>query len=100
MMYEEIDYNKFYRLIGDNIKKIRKEHKDSQEALAEKIDMSRGFISQVASPRLTGIGVSLDTQLRICIVYNIDIREFFVGFGKLINVKNNPNIEIEEYVNN
>lgn len=99
-MYEEIDYNSFYRLIGDNIKKIRMEHKDSQEDLAEKIDMSRGFISQVESPELTGIGVSLDTLLRICIVYNVDIREFFLGFEKLINIKNNPNIEIKEYVNN
>ena len=33
-MYEEIDYNKFYRLIGDNIKRVRMEHKDSQEAFA------------------------------------------------------------------
>lgn len=99
-MYEEIDYNKFYRLIGDNIKKIRMDHNDSQEAFAEKIDMSRGFISQIESPGLTGIGVSLDTLLKICIVYNVDIREFFDGFEKLINIKNNPNIEIKEYVNN
>ncbi len=99
-MYEEIDYNKFYRLIGDNIKKIRMDHNDSQEAFAEKIDMSRGFISQIESPGLTGIGVSLDTLLKICIVYNVDIREFFDGFEKLINIKNNPNIEVKEYVNN
>lgn len=99
-MYEEIDYNSFYRLIGDNIKRIRMEQKDSQETLAEKIDMSRGFLSQVESPGLKGIGVSLDTLFRICIVYNVDIREFFLGFEKLINIKNNPDIEIKEYVNN
>ena len=99
-MYEEIDYNSFYRLIGDNIKRIRMENKDSQETFAEKIDMSRGFLSQVESPELKGIGVSLDTLYRICIVYNVDIRELFLGFEKLINIKNNPNIEIKEYVNN
>ena len=99
-MYEEIYYNKFYRLIVDNIKKIRMDHNDSQEVLAEKIDMSRGFISQVESPGLTGIGVSLDTLFRICIVYNIDIRIFFDGFEKLINIKNNQNTEVKEYVNN
>lgn len=76
------------------------DHNDSQEAFAEKIDMSRGFISQIESPGLTGIGVSLDTLLKICIVYNVDIREFFDGFEKLINIKNNPNIEVKEYVNN
>lgn len=99
-MYEEIDYNSFYRLIEDNIKRIRMENKDSQEAFAEKIDMSRGFLSHVESPGLKGIGVSLDTLYKICIVYNIDIREFFLGFDKLINIKNTPNIEIKEYVNN
>ena len=99
-MYEKIDYNSFYRLVGDNIKRIRMEHNDSQETFAEKIDMSRGFLSQVESPGLEGIGVSLDTLFKICIVYNVDIREFFLGFEKLINIKNNPNIEIKEYVNN
>lgn len=99
-MYEKIDYNAFYRIIGDNIKRVRMEHKDSQEAFAEKIDMSRGFLSQVESPGLKGIGVSLDTLFKICIVYNVDIREFFLGFEKLINIKNNPNIEVKEYVNN
>lgn len=87
-MYEKIDYNAFYRIIGDNIKRVRMEHKDSQEAFAEKIDMSRGFLSQVESPGLKGIGVSLDTLFKICIVYNVDIREFFLGFEKLINIKN------------
>lgn len=86
-MYEKIDYNAFYRIIGDNIKRVRMEHKDSQEAFAEKIDMSRGFLSQVESPGLKGIGVSLDTLFKICIVYNVDIREFFLGFEKLINIK-------------
>ena len=99
-MYEKIDYGAFYRIIGDNIKRIRMEQRDSQEAFAEKIDMSRGFISQVESPGLEGIGVSLDTLFKICIVYNVDIREFFKGFEKLINIKNNPNIEVKEYVNN
>lgn len=96
-MYEEIDYNSFYRLIGDNIKRIRIMHKDSQEAFAEKIDMSRGFISQVESPGLKGIGVSLDTLFRVCIVYDVDIREFFDGFEKLLKKKKNEN---KEYVNN
>ena len=83
-MFDELDYTKFYHLIGNNLKKIRIEHHDSQEKFAEKIDMSRGFISQIESPGLTGVGVSLDTLFKICIVYNIDIREFFVGFEKFI----------------
>ncbi len=79
--------NDFYRLIGDNIKKTRLEHKDSQETLAEKIDMSRGFLSQIESPGLC-VGVSLDTLFKICITYNVDIRDLFNGFEEFLN-KNN-----------
>ena len=83
-MFDELDYTKFYHLIGDNLKKIRIEHHDSHEKFAVESDMCRGFISQIESPGLTGVGVSLDTLFKICIVYNIDIREFFVGFEKFI----------------
>lgn len=82
--------NEFYRLIGDNIKKTRLEHKDSQETLAEKIDMSRGFLSQIESPGLC-VGVSLDTLFKICMTYNIDIRDLFNGFEELLNKNNSSN---------
>ena len=80
--------NDFYRLIGDNIKKARTEHNDSQEVLAEKIDMSRGFLSQIESPGLC-VGVSLDTLFKICMIYNIDIRDLFNGFENFVDNKNN-----------
>jgi len=69
----------FYNLIGRNIKRIRTEHGDSQEKLAEKIGLSRTFISYLESERTT-TGVSLDTIFLIADLYNIHINEFFEGY--------------------
>lgn len=84
-MFDKINYNDFYRIIGDNIKKIRCKNNDTQEQLAEKLDMSRGFISQIESKGLKGVGVSLDTLLKISIIYNIDIRDLFAGYENIIH---------------
>ena len=69
----------FYNLIGQNLKKIRKEFGDSQEKLAEKINMSRGFISHLESSKVD-TGVSIDTLFNIAKEYNMDIRNFFNGY--------------------
>ncbi len=71
---ENID--EFYKTIGQNIKKVRMEVHETQEQFAEKLDMSRGFISQLESPNLN-VGVSLDTLFIISQKYNVDIRRFF-----------------------
>lgn len=69
----------FYNLIGKNLRNIRTNAKESQESLADRIDMSRGFISQIESPGVD-TGVSLDTLFNIACELNIDIRTFFEGY--------------------
>ena len=76
----------FYDLIGKNLKRIRKDKNDSQEKMSEKLNMSRGFISQLEADSVK-VGVSLDTLFNICKLYNIDIREFFDGFEKFLTNK-------------
>ncbi len=71
---ENID--EFYKTIGQNIKKVRMRAHETQEQFAEKLDMSRGFISQLESPNLN-VGVSLDTLFIISQKYDVDIRTFF-----------------------
>lgn len=74
-----------YNLIGKNLKKIRTEKlKITQEQLAEKINLTRGFISHIESEKVEK-GVSLDTLFWISQEYNIDIREFFSGYEKLLS---------------
>lgn len=74
-------YN-LYNLIGKNLTIVRKEHKDTQEQLAEKIDKTRGFISHLEAPGVD-TGVSIDTLFLIATTYNIDIRRFFDGYEEL-----------------
>ena len=69
----------FYNLIGKNIKRVRQEHGDTQEKLAEKIGMSRAFISYLESPGID-TGVSLDTIFLISNLYNVHVNEFFKGY--------------------
>ena len=83
----------FYNLIGRNIKKVRKEHGDSQEKLAEKLDMSRGYISQVEGQGID-TGLSLDLLYNISQLYEIDIRTLLDGYEKFL-----PKNNIKELIN-
>ena len=77
-----------FSLVGTNMKNIRKEIIGvSQEKLAEEINMSRSFISQIESPNVD-TGVSLDTLFYLAQKYNFDIRRFFDGYEKLMDDKN------------
>ena len=77
-----------FNLIGKNMKIIRKEVIGmSQEKLAEDVDMSRSFLSQIESPNVD-VGVSLDTLLFLAQKYNFDIRKFFDGYENLMVKKN------------
>jgi len=37
-MYNDYNYDNFYRLIRDNLKRIRLKNNDTQESLAKKLD--------------------------------------------------------------
>lgn len=77
-----------FNLIGKNMKIIRKEVIGmSQEKLAEDVDMSRSFLSQIESPNVD-VGVSLDTLFFLAQKYNFDIRKFFDGYENLMVKKN------------
>jgi len=77
-----------FNLVGQNMKNIRKDIiGTSQEKLAEEINMSRSFISQIESPNVD-TGVSLDTLFYLAQKYNFDIRKFFDGYEKLMDDKN------------
>lgn len=76
-----------FSLIGKNMKIIRKEVIGmSQEKLAEDVDMSRSFLSQIESPNVD-VGVSLDTLFFLAQKYNFDIRKFFDGYEELMDNK-------------
>lgn len=81
------DTYELFNLIGKNMKNIRKDIiGTSQEKLAEDVDMSRSFISQLESPNVD-VGVSLDTLFFLSQKYNFDIRKFFDGYEELMKTK-------------
>lgn len=80
-----------FNLIGKNMKTIRTEIiGKSQEKMAEEIDMSRSFLSQIESPNVE-VGISLDTLFYIAQKYNFDIRKFFDGYEELMSNNDNKN---------
>lgn len=65
-----------FRLIGARIKETRKEAEKTQEWLAEQIDVSVGYISQIER----GITkISLETLSEICTVLNGDLSYLVAG---------------------
>ncbi len=68
--------NMDYKLIGDRIRQKRKEKGLTQDKLAERLDVSIGYVSQVER----GITkISLDLLARICAELICDIAELVTG---------------------
>ena len=80
--YSREDINK---IIGNNIRYIRKSNKLSQEKFAEQVDLSPQFVSDIER----GIeGISLITAIKICNTMNCSP---LVLFANLIEFKNYNN---------
>jgi transcriptional regulator with XRE-family HTH domain len=76
-MMKILDENDVCVDLGKNIKKYRSRNAWSQEQLAEKIDISATFLSNVETGRAW---ISAKTIARLCNVFKIDIYElFFMG---------------------
>lgn len=64
----------YHSIISDNIKKLRTKEKMSQEALAEKLNCSREFISRVENKKER---ISLNMMLKIAKLFNINPSSLF-----------------------
>ena len=70
---EDMGMNIDYKLIGERIKRVRKSRNMTQEIMAEKLNVSIGYVSQVER----GITkISLDLLGAISAILNYDIAEF------------------------
>lgn len=74
-MFNRNDENYVYELVSKNIKKIRKSKGLTQEQLAEKMDYSTQFISNIESKNHQTF--SLGTLWRLALVLDIDITLLF-----------------------
>ncbi len=74
-MFNKNDENYIYDLVSKNIKKQRKLKKLTQKELAEKMNYSTQFISNIESKNHQTF--SLGTLYRIALVLDIDIAKLF-----------------------
>lgn len=71
-----VDENYVYFLVGQNLRRIRKEKGITQEKLSELSTYSLGFIMNIESAKYLQT-FSLGTIWQFAQVLNVDIREFF-----------------------
>ncbi|MFV0249748.1 MAG: helix-turn-helix domain-containing protein [Bacilli bacterium] len=74
-MFDRTNENFVYELVSKNIKKQRQLKGWTQEELADKINYSTQFISNIESKNLQTF--SLGTLWRIALVLEVDIATFF-----------------------
>ena len=74
-MFKRNDENYVYELVSKNIKEIRKSKGLTQEQLANKMDYSTQFISNIESKNHQTF--SLGTLWRLALVLDIDIADLF-----------------------
>lgn len=75
-MFDRNNENYIYEIVSKNIKKQRKLKGLTQEQLAQKINYSTQFISNIESKNHQTF--SLGTLWRIALILEIDIKELFV----------------------
>lgn len=64
----------YHKIIAENLKALRKEHKLSQEKMAEKVGCSREFISRVEHHKEK---ISLKMLLKISYIFKRNPEAFF-----------------------
>ena len=75
------------KVLGQNVKDIRKSLNLTQEEFAEKLNLNPNFISQIETGK---IGISIDNAINICNTANCSSVNLFKG------LVNSPNI-IDKY---
>ncbi len=66
----------YHKIIADNIKRLRKQHKLSQENFAEQINCSREFVSRMENLKEKP---SLKMLLKLSFLYKVDPTYFFTN---------------------
>lgn len=85
-MFERTDENYIYEVVSKNIKYMRKLRGLTQEQLAEKINYSTQFISNIESKNFQTF--SLGTVWRIALILDIDMDTLFKE-DLISNLENN-----------
>ena len=81
--------------LADNLKKIRKENNLSQEALADKLNVSRQSVSKWES----GVAYpEMDKVIQLSKMFNVSVDELLNQDIKKVNEEKNSKIDINKYI--
>lgn len=70
------DYQKYYKILGDNVAYYRKKRHLTQEGLALKANVSRTHISHIEAEGVHKVP-SLDILFRICMILRVEPYQLF-----------------------
>jgi transcriptional regulator with XRE-family HTH domain len=97
-MTNQIDtsYSTVYQLVGQKISELRKLHEDSQQELAEKIQISRSSISNIEAGRQA---ISLHLIFEIANVYGADFTTLIPSMSEVFQSSQLSNDLVVDFLN-
>ena len=81
--------------LSDNLKKIRKEHNLSQEALADKLGVSRQSVSKWESGAAYP---EMDKVLQLCKMFDLNIDELLNQDIKAVKENKKNKVDVNKYI--
>lgn len=85
------DFKAAYKIAGAKLKTLRREKGWTQKEVAEKANITEGFLSFLESGTKQG---SLDTYLDLCRLYDFSLPELFDG-GKELKSQKVPSVSLD-----
>ena len=79
-----MDENQLRKILGNNIKRYRQKNNLSQLALAEKVDISTNFLSDIERCK---VWISPNTLVKLAAVLNIEPYELFKADALMSNME-------------
>lgn len=77
------------------IKEVREEKGISQKDLAEKLNISQSYLSEIENNKKKN--VSFELILHICNILNVEIRKIYIAVSDIDALKNEMYLRIDEF---
>jgi transcriptional regulator with XRE-family HTH domain len=74
----QYDYERFLAELGARVKQLRKERKLTHRRMVTDFDFHLGQLAKIEN----GIGVSMQTMLKLCVAFDMPLEEFVRGLGQ------------------
>ncbi len=73
----QYDYERFLAELGARVKQLRKERKLTHRRMVTDFDFHLGQLAKIEN----GVGVSMQTMLKLCVAFDMTLEELVRGLG-------------------